>query len=311
MVDTRMLREQRRINFIRSLLLLAGLLGLALLLGWVLAGVTGMIWAAAAAAATLALGSLAPAGTFLRLQGARPLPEHMAPTLYAMLRDLAARVGLESAPTLQILPANPLAAATVGSGKETVIALGSGLMRLLSQREMAAVLAHELSHVRHKDLKLMGLAAVAGQVTQFISLMGQVLVLINLPLWLAGGHPLPWLPLIALMLAPWAASLMLMALSRTREYEADADAAALTGDPPALASALDKMERASRPFMSRFFRPGGGNAGDPLLATHPPTRERVARLLRMAGQDPAATPPRPRFQPPPGFGRFRSSDRPF
>jgi heat shock protein HtpX len=117
--------------------------------------------------------------------------------------------------------------------------------------------------------------------TSMLSLMGQLLLVFTLPLWAVGDVSIPWLAIVVLILAPTLAALVQLGLSRTREYHADLNAAALTGDPEALARALQIMERVQGPWLERIFLPGRRVPDPSLLRTHPPTAERVQRLMSL------------------------------
>jgi heat shock protein HtpX len=180
---------------------------------------------------------------------------------------------------------------TVGNRADSAIALTDGLLRRLTMREITAVLAHEVSHVANNDMWVMGLADLVSRITSTLSLFGQMLVLINLPLLMLGGVTLPWLPLLLLVAAPTISALLQLALSRAREYDADLDGAQLTGDPAGLASALQKLERYQGGLLERVLLPGRRIPDPSLLRTHPHTEERVRRLLALAGQGPPTLPP--------------------
>ena len=143
------------------------------------------------------------------------------------------------------------------------------------------MLAHELSHIRNRDLWLMMLADAIGRLTSLMSNAGLVLLVLNLPLVLTGQAVTPWALVALLVLAPTATSLLQLALSRAREFDADLDAARLTGDPAGLASALAKLERRQGRFWEEVILPGRRMPDPSLLRTHPPSGERVRRLLEL------------------------------
>jgi Zn-dependent protease with chaperone function len=144
-----------------------------------------------------------------------------------------------------------LNAFAVGRPDDAVIALTDGLLRNLTLRELAGVLAHETSHIRNHDLWLMGLADLDSRLTRLMTLVGLLLMILALPLWWAGVTNLPWLVIPLLVLAPQLTTLFERALSRARELDADLDAAGLTGDPAGLASALASWSVGSRASGSR------------------------------------------------------------
>ena len=141
------------------------------------------------------------------------------------------------------------------------------------------MLAHEISHIRHRDLRVLGLASAMASLTHSLSTLGQVLILFNLPLMLMGAVHIPLSALLWLLLAPLIARILLLALSRTREYEADRSAVELTGDVIGLAGALQKLHGRRSGFWQRFFpRPLPAPAGSPWLRSHPSLQERLERL---------------------------------
>ncbi len=167
----------------------------------------------------------------------------------------------------------------MGSRADPAIAVTEGLIRSLDARELAGVLAHETSHIANNDMRIMALADTVTRMTHLLSMLGVLLAVLSLPLALFGlGFVSPW-ALLLLVAAPAVSALMQMALSRTREYLADLEAARLTGDPVGLASALGRLERQTMaPW--RLLIGGGYGAGSDasLLRTHPATVERIRRL---------------------------------
>jgi heat shock protein HtpX len=263
-------------NALQTLALLAAMAALAGYLGWTLFGEIGL-WAAALGPVLALLGNGGSSDVILRLTRARPLAPAQAPGLYRTVEDLARRAGLPRAPRLYYVPAPALNAFAAGGYDAPAIALTDGLLRGLEPREMAGVLAHELSHVRARDVWVMTLAAVVGRMTSLLSFMGQLLLFVLIPLSLFGGHGLPLLAILLLVFAPTISGLMQLALSRTREFDADIGAVELTGDPRGLASALDKLERRQGGWMQRIFMAGAPN----WLRTHPATEERIRRLMEI------------------------------
>lgn len=186
-----------------------------------------------------------------------------------------------------------LNAFAVGRPPDAAIAVTDGLLRALSLREIAGVLAHEISHIRNNDLVVMSLADVIAQLTRIMAIGGMLLLLITVPAWLAAYDGFPWLLISVLMLAPTFGSLLQLALSRAREYDADLDAAGLTGDPVGLAAALAKMERLQGGFVERIMLPGPRIPDPSLLRTHPPIEKRISRLLSLSPSEGAISTARP------------------
>ena len=202
---------------------------------------------------------------------------------------------------IQYIASPTLNAFAVGRREDSVIAVTDGALRTLDLRELAGVLAHEVSHIRNNDLWVMGLADTISRLTSMLSFMGTMLLIAALPMFFAGGAGPPVLAALLLMFAPTLGSLLQLALSRAREYNADLDAAGLTGDPRGLAAALLKLERYQGRAWEEMVMPGRRIPVPSILRTHPPTEERVRRLMSLYGasESPAFRPDRV-FQMPRG-----------
>ena len=274
----------------KTLVLLATLTALLLWVGQALGGRTGL-WVAFAAAAVMNLGTWWFADRLvLRMYHARELGPGEAPALRATVERLAHRAGLPM-PRLYIVPEEaPNAFATGRDPAHGVVAVTEGLLRVLDRDETAAVIAHELGHIKHRDTLVMSVAA---------TLAGALGMLANAAMWGSffgvsreeGDGPGPLAGLMGVLIAPLAASLVQMSISRAREYLADEAAARFTGQPLALASALRKIEVWSAEVPMESGTPAtahllihnpfhGGLAA--LFSTHPSTEERIARLENMA-----------------------------
>ena len=281
LLDERARRRHKRRNRIQSTLLLTGMAALLSACGWTLAGEEGVLWALVAGGASLLLAPQLSPAIALRLYGARPIHPAELPAVFDLLARIARRAGLPQPPRLYHIPSRMLNAFAVGRPGDAAVAVTDGLLRQLTLRELAGVLAHEVSHIRNGDLWIMGLADTIGRLTSAMSFLGVVLLLANLPLLLLGAVAVPW-PFVALLvLAPSVVGLLQLALSRTREYDADLDAAGLTGDPRGLALALAKLERHQAGLLETLFLPGRRIPDPSLLRTHPETRKRIARLLSL------------------------------
>jgi len=171
---------------------------------------------------------------------------------------------------------------TVGSGDNAAIAVSMGPMRRLSWQEQTAVLAHEISHIRHSDIRIMAFAGLAGQFTRLLSMFGQFMLLFSLPMLFVEQVVISWPAVILLIFSPTLSSLLQLALSRSREYNADLSAAELTENPEALASALAKIDKFQKSVLSRLVWPMSPRMPQSSwLKTHPPTRERIRCLLQI------------------------------
>ena len=303
-----MTRISARIQAFSLVTALAFMLGFA---GWLLGGAEMALGTIIAVVALYWLQPLMVPQLVFRIQGGRPLAPQAAPALHQMVTALAKRAGLEQAPQLYYLPGDGMNAFTTGSGRHALLGVSDALLRHLGREALAAVLAHEIAHIRNQDTRVMGFAALLSQLIQGMSLVGQFLLLLNLPLILAGHNVIGLGGILMLILAPYAGLLLQLALSRSREYLADADAAALIGSPRPLANALAQIERHNHALRRYLWRwPGIKPAGSALLRTHPPTPERIRRLLeiedarRISPLNPARS-----FSVPTGYGRLVSRPR--
>jgi heat shock protein HtpX len=289
-IDPQAWREHALRNGLQSLLLLVVMAGFLALLGWLLWGSAGVVVLLVGGLAALLLQPAISPWLVMRLYGASPLDLRQLPALGSALAAVAGRAGLPALPQLHYLPSRTLNAFTVGTPERAAIAVTDGLLRALSLRELVAVLAHEVAHIRNRDLWVMGLADLCSRMTNLLSLLGQFLLLLNLPLLLFNAATINWLAIGLLILAPTLSALAQLALARTREFDADLNAVRLTGDPDGLALALEKLERAQGGGWERLLFPGRREPVPSLLRTHPETGERIARILEL----------KPRLEPWPG-----------
>ncbi|MCG8066675.1 MAG: zinc metalloprotease HtpX [Candidatus Thiodiazotropha taylori] len=268
-------------NRLQSLLLLGVLAGFLALLGWLLWGRDGLfVLVTVGVVAVLANPAFSP-WLIMRMYGARPLDHAEAPVLWRAMSELTARAGLATPPELFYVPSRMLNAFAVGTREQSAIAVTDGLLRQLELDELIGVLAHEVSHIRSNDLWVMGLADLFSRATSLLSLLGQFLLLLNLPLILFSQVTISWWAILLLIFAPNLSALAQLALSRTREYDADLNAARLTGNPNALARALARIERVQGGWLEQIFLPGRRVPEPSLLRTHPHTEERIARLMAL------------------------------
>jgi len=280
---------------LKTALLLGALSGFLLVIGRVLGGETGMLLALIMAA-VMNIGSYWFSDKIvLAMYRAREMSEAEAPLLYRIVHNLALREGIPM-PQLYIIPSQAANAFATGRNPQhAAVAVTEGILRLMNERELTGVLAHELSHVRNRDILISTIAA---------TLAGVIMMIADMARWGAifggmqrddsreGGGGI--ISLIAMsILAPIAAMIIQMAVSRTREYAADETGARISGDPVGLASALEKLAAAAEqipldasPQTSHLFivNPLSGRSFRQLFSTHPPLEDRVARLLAMAGQ---------------------------
>ncbi len=274
-------------NCFKTGLLMAAIMALFGMVGAVLGGGQGMLLALALAAAMNLWAYWFSDTMVLKLYRAREVDAGSAPQLYSTVAELATRAGLPMPKVYLIDEAQPNAFATGRNPEHAAVAATTGILQLLTAGELRAVLAHELSHVRHRDILTSTITA---------SIAGAISTLANFGMFFGGrdDERNPLVALLVLILAPVAAVLIQLAISRGREYEADRGGAELSGDPRALADALAKIDRYAQglPLATAETHPatahlmiinplsGSGLAG--MFSTHPPTAERIHRLLAMA-----------------------------
>ena len=274
---------------LRTGILLAGMTALFLGAGFMLGGEGGMMIALVFALATNLYAYWNADKLVLRMYGARQVDALSEPTLHGMVEQLARRAGLPMPKVYIIEDDQPNAFATGRNPENAAVAATRGLLHILSAEEVAGVMAHELAHVRNRDTLIMTITA---------TIAGALSMLANFALFFGSNrnNPLGIVgTLLIMVLAPLAAMLVQMAISRTREYAADATGAEICGNPEWLASALEKLEHGARridngvaednPATAHLFivNPLHARAVDSLFSTHPKTAERVRRLRAMAG----------------------------
>jgi heat shock protein HtpX len=288
-----MTKDCNTMNQLKSAMLLATLTALLLWAGQALGGQGGFVLALMVAGAMNFGAYWWSDKIVLRMYRAQAITEAQAPELWAIVRQLAQRAELPM-PSVYVIPEDaPNAFATGRNPDNAAVAVTAGLVRMLERDELAGVIAHELSHVKHRDTLVMTIAA---------SLAGALSFLANMAMWSSlfggglgdddegGAHPIAGL--LGILVAPIAASLIQMAISRSREFLADERGAALTQNPLALARALGKLEswkarvpmHAGSPATAHLFivNPFSGAGLASWFSTHPTTTERVKRLQAMA-----------------------------
>ena len=277
-------------NWLKTSILMAGIMSLFGMLGAYLGGANGMLLALLFGGGMNFFAYWFSADMVLKMYNAQEIDEASSPYLYNMVKELAARADLPMPKVYIIDEAQPNAFATGRNPENAAVAATSGILQMLSARELRGVMAHELAHVKHRDILISTISA---------TLAGAISALANFAMFFGGrdseGRPANPIATIAVaLLAPLAASLIQMAISRAREFDADRGGAEISGDPNALADALLKINAYARgiPMATAEAHPetaqmmimnplaGGGLAG--LFSTHPATEERVARLRAMA-----------------------------
>lgn len=294
MRDPQPFREVRQdlSNVLKPWILMAALTALLVVMGDLIAGQSGMYFFFLLAVAMNFVGYWYSDRIAIAMTHSRPVSENEAPGLYALVRRLTQRAGLPM-PKIYITPSpQPNAFATGRDPEHASVAVTEGLLHLLSEEEMAGVLGHELAHVKHRDILISSLAAVlAGAITMIADAARWALMFGGLSRDEDNNNPLAAISsILMLILAPIAALLIQMAISRSREFYADETGAWIAGAPDGLANALLKLERAAQampmpvnPAAAHMFivNPLSGEAILSLFSTHPPIQARVERLRRM------------------------------
>ena len=277
-------------NLLKTAVLMAAITALFMAIGSVLGGQQGMMIALVVALGMNFFSYWFSDKLVLKMYNAQEVDATSAPQFHRMVRELAERAQLPMPRVYLIQEDAPNAFATGRNPQHAAVAATTGILRVLSERELRGVMAHELAHVKHRDILISTISA---------TMAGAISMLANFAMFFGGrdseGRPHnPIVSILVMLLAPLAASLIQMAISRAREFEADRGGAEISGDPQALASALQKIkqyasgipmdaaERHPETAQMMIVNPlsGGGLRG--LFSTHPSTEERVERLLAMA-----------------------------
>jgi len=278
-------------NALKTTILLAALTGLFLLVGQVLGGNGGMV-IAFIFAVVMNFGAYWFSGNLaLKMSGAHEVTPDQAPELHQLVDELATYARLPKPKVAIIDSPSPNAFATGRDSKHAVIAVTTGIMGILSRDELAGVLAHELGHVKNKDILVSSVAAtVAGAITMLANMAQWALIFGGFGRSDDDEGMNPFAALLMIIVAPIAATVIHLAISRSREYGADATGAAIHGNPESLARALEKLEMATsmrplpvNPSVAHLFivNPLKGMSFAGLFSTHPPLEERIKRLRSM------------------------------
>lgn len=278
-------------NFLKTTVLLALLTGILVAVGGLVGGTGGAVLFLILAGVMNFFAYWFSDKMALKMAGAKEVSESEEPALFRIVRDVATASGMPMPRVYVINTESPNAFATGRNPKHAVVAVTTGIRRILDDRELRGVLGHEMGHVRNRDILTSSIVATVAGAIQMIA---QVLMFSSL---FGGGRSRdqnPLLMLVAILIAPIAASLIQLGISRQREYAADKTGAEVTHDPEALASALEKLQRgvAMRPmadspaqqavsalYIVKPFAGGGGMKN--LFSTHPPLEERIRRLRAM------------------------------
>lgn len=285
-LDSARLDEHRRRNLKQSTLLVVAMALIVMLSASLIWSWIGALGATTVVVILALIGPRVPPEAVMRLYKGVPVHATHGAELYRLVAALAERAQLTHQPSLYVIPSTTMNAFATGSPRRAAIGITEGLLRRLELRQVAAVIAHEMSHIRNNDLHVMAMADALTRFAQLLAYLGLLLAAVNIPAMVLGFETFPWLAVLVLYLAPMLASLLQMGLSRTREYDADREAAGLTGDPAGLAAALTALER----YQGRFWEdlmlpvPARRIPFPSLLRSHPDTASRIARLEEIAAE---------------------------
>jgi heat shock protein HtpX len=272
-------------NKFYAYLLMGSMLFLLVLIGYVFAGGPGVYFSLAAVLTFGILGPGVPPKLILKLHRARYLSPGEAPEIYHITEHLSQQAGLMEMPAIYYVRSGLLNAFTLGTESSSAIAFTDGMLRRMTYRELSGVIAHEISHIKNKDTNINFFVGSVGRVIAILSIIGQAIVILNLPLVVMGAIEIPWISVMILALAPSINGFLQLAYSRIREYDADLFSARLTSDPKGLASALEKIEYQRHGFVRRLLTAGYSVNNRSILSTHPDTGERVRRLLALVNEE--------------------------
>jgi heat shock protein HtpX len=277
-------------NNLKTMILMVTLTLMLVFIGGLISGKTGMTFALIMAIGMNFITYWFSDRIILRMYGAQKISEAEAPALYGTVRRLAAKAELPMPKVYIMNEDQPNAFATGRNPEHGVIAVTTGIMKILSQEELEGVIAHELAHIKHRDILVSTVAAAIAGAISYLAQMAQWSMLLGGRRENEEGGNSPVAALAMMIVGPIAAMVVQMAISRSREYGADAGGASISGNPMHLAHALRKLQTASQqipmeanPATSHLFivSPLSGKSMLKLFSTHPPMEERIARLESM------------------------------
>lgn len=286
-----------RSNWFQSVLLIVALLILVAFSAWTLFGMVGVYVSLAFTLSGLFFARKATTAMVMRMYKAQPIQRHQSPQLYDTFVALCQRAELSPIPALYYIPSQMANAFAVGQGDTAAVGITDGIIRMMDHREMAGILAHEITHIRCRDTATMGVADVIARSVAMVARIGFFMMLFSASTFLMGRGGLNLLmSALVMMGSPMVATMLQLALSRTREFNADRGAALLTGDILGLSTALKKLDRQRpRGLFEMIFRPGNRRKQPNMLRTHPPTEDRIAALRELMEQPPEIAPPATSF----------------
>lgn len=269
-------------NRVRTFILLLSMSSIMLLIGWMIAGNTGMFLAVAVSVVLMVVNPYFTSNHYLKTIKAQEIPRHLYPQIYKLTTNIANNAGLPHTPRLYCVPSKVMNAFVIGKEEQAAIVMTDSLLRHLNLQELAGIIGHEIAHIRNNDLWVMSVASISVRTVHMFSMLGQIALLFALPAIMLGQMYISTLPLLLLVFSPTISVLLQLALSRTREFEADLTGSELVGSPYGLVSALHKLEQYHRGLFKRYMMLPWQLNSPSLLQTHPPTKERIDRLMSIS-----------------------------
>lgn len=269
--------KRKILNIAHSLIII---LGTAMLLGlaaYLIYGSFGVLFVLLVWMTTVVSVSIFKPNVIVNLYNGQKLNCHELPKLYELVNELSEKAHLEESPSLYYIPTNEIIMLSASLRNNSAIAISDGMLRLLNYDEMYGVLAHEISHIKNNDIVVMQVTDIASRLVVFVAYIGQLLMIILLPVFLE-DLVFFWTLFLVFASMPPATSLMQLSLSRVREYAADLDSVMLTGSPKYLIKALNKINNIEVSLMHKVFNPFYKPTEPSLLRTHPSTENRIKKL---------------------------------
>lgn len=281
------INENKSVNRFHSILLIMAMTAILSLVGYLTLGAIGFVVSILFVIFTAFFGQRISTAWIMKSYKAQEIQRDQAPGLHDAFIELANRAELSPLPKLFYIPSRMPNAFATGHKTTAAVAITDGILRMMNPREINGILAHEIAHLMHRDTKVMALADTMSRLAATASRIGFMLVLVSgFGMIMSGGLAYTLVAFLILFFSPTIMILLQLALSRSREFNADLGAVQLTGDALGLSSALHKLERLSKGggFWKKILQPGQKRAQPALLRTHPPSDERIKRLMEHADE---------------------------
>lgn len=276
--------KRKILNITHSLIIILGTALLLCLAAYLIYGIFGVLFVLFIWITTIVSVSVFKPNVIVNLYNGKKVNYHELPKLYDLVNDLSKKANLEQPPFLYYLPTDEIIMLTTSLKSNSAIAISDGMLRLLNDDEIYGVLAHEISHIKNNDILLMQVTDIASRLVTFVAYIGQMSMIILLPVFLE-NLVFFWMLFLVFFFMPPITRLMQLSLSRVREYAADLDSAILTGNPNYLIKALSKINKIEVSIIHKIFNPFYKPTEPSLLRTHPSTENRIKKLKDLESFD--------------------------